>query len=257
MKRIAVTEDYLLGRVLANNVVDPETGEIVANANDELTEDTLKKLRVANVQEIRTIYTNDLDQGPFISNTLRIDETGDQLAARIAIYRMMRPGEPPTEDAVETLFRRLFFDDETYDLSRVGRMKVNSRFGRPEITGPMTLTQRGHHRHDEAPGRAAQRPRRDRRHRPPRQSPRALRRRTGGEPVPRGPGARRARGQGTPRPGRDRKPDAARPDQLASRSAHRSASSSDRPSCRSSWTRPTRCRRSRTSGASRHWDRAA
>jgi len=140
MKRIAVTEDYLLGRVLANNVVDPETGEIVANANDELTEDVLKTLRLANVQEVRTIYINDLDQGAFISNTLRIDETGDQLAARIAIYRMMRPGEPPTEDAVETLFRRLFFDDETYDLSRVGRMKVNSRFGRAEITGPMTLT---------------------------------------------------------------------------------------------------------------------
>jgi DNA-directed RNA polymerase subunit beta len=139
MTRIAVTEDYILGRVLALNVVDPETGEIVANANEELTEDTLKKLRTANVKDIRTIYTNDLDQGPFISNTLRIDETGDQLAARIAIYRMMRPGEPPTEDAVETLFRRLFFDDETYDLSRVGRMKVNSRFGRPEITGPMTL----------------------------------------------------------------------------------------------------------------------
>jgi DNA-directed RNA polymerase subunit beta len=140
MKRIAVTEDYLLGRVLATNVVDPETGEIVSAANDELTEEVLKKLRAANVAEIRTIYTNDLDQGPFISNTLRIDETGDQLAARIAIYRMMRPGEPPTEDAVETLFKRLFFDAETYDLSRVGRMKVNSRFGRPEITGPMTLT---------------------------------------------------------------------------------------------------------------------
>jgi DNA-directed RNA polymerase subunit beta len=139
MKRIAVTEDYLLGRVLANGVVDPETGEIVANANEELTEETLKKLRLANVQEVRTIYTNDLDHGPFISNTLRIDETGDQLAARIAIYRMMRPGEPPTEDAVETLFRRLFFDPETYDLSRVGRMKVASRFGRPETTGPMTL----------------------------------------------------------------------------------------------------------------------
>ncbi|MGH6611284.1 MAG: DNA-directed RNA polymerase subunit beta, partial [Burkholderiaceae bacterium] len=87
MKRIAVTEDYLLGRVLANNVVDPETGEIVASANDELTEDLLKTLRAANVQEIRTIYINDLDQGAFISNTLRIDETGDQLAARIAIYR--------------------------------------------------------------------------------------------------------------------------------------------------------------------------
>jgi len=140
MKRIEVPDDYLLGRVLAASAVDRETGEVVAHANDELTEDLLKKLRGASIKEIRTIYTNDLDQGPFISNTLRLDETPDQLAARIAIYRMMRPGEPPTEDAVETLFRRLFFDDETYDLSRVGRMKVNSRFQRPEITGPMVLT---------------------------------------------------------------------------------------------------------------------
>ena len=139
MKRIEVPEDYLLGRVLASSVADADTGEVVAHANEELTEDLMKKLRSANVKDIRTIYTNDLDQGPFISNTLRIDETGDQLAARIAIYRMMRPGEPPTEDAVETLFRRLFFDDETYDLSRVGRMKVNSRFQRAEITGPMVL----------------------------------------------------------------------------------------------------------------------
>jgi DNA-directed RNA polymerase subunit beta len=140
MTRIEVPEDYIVGRVLATNVVDPETGEVLAHANDELTEDLLKKLRAANVKDLRTIYTNDLDQGPFISNTLRLDETPDQLAARIAIYRMMRPGEPPTEDAVETLFRRLFFDEETYDLSRVGRMKVNSRFGRPDITGPMVLT---------------------------------------------------------------------------------------------------------------------
>jgi DNA-directed RNA polymerase subunit beta len=140
MKRIEVPEDYIVGRVLATNVVDPETGEVLAHANDELTEELLKKLRAAHVKDIRTIYTNDLDQGPYISNTLRLDETPDQLAARIAIYRMMRPGEPPTEEAVETLFRRLFFDEETYDLSRVGRMKVNSRFGRPDITGPMVLT---------------------------------------------------------------------------------------------------------------------
>ncbi|MEF9942844.1 MAG: DNA-directed RNA polymerase subunit beta, partial [Burkholderiaceae bacterium] len=140
MTRIEVPEDYLLGRVLAANVVEADTGEVIANANEELTEDVLKKLRVANVKEIRTIYTNDLDQGAYISNTLRLDETPDQLAARIAIYRMMRPGEPPTEDAVETLFRRLFFDAETYDLSRVGRMKVNARFGRGEIEGAMTLS---------------------------------------------------------------------------------------------------------------------
>ena len=138
--RLAVSEEYLLGRVLAKGVVDQNTGEVVANANDELTEDVLQRLRDASVSEILTIYVNDLDQGTFISNTLRIDETADQLSARIAIYRMMRPGEPPTEDAVETLFRRLFFDDETYDLSRVGRMKVNSRLGRNEIEGPLTLT---------------------------------------------------------------------------------------------------------------------
>src|SRR5882757_1735565 len=140
MTRVEVSEDYVLGRVLATAVVDPQTGEILANANDELTEDELKKLRAAGVRDIRTVYINDLDQGAFISNTLRIDETADQLSARIAIYRMMRPGEPPTEDAVETLFRRLFFDDETYDLSRVGRMKVNSRLGRTEIEGPLVLT---------------------------------------------------------------------------------------------------------------------
>ena len=140
MTRIAVNEDYLLGRVLATSVVDASTGEVLASANDEITEELLQKLRDGAVSDIRTIYVNDLDQGAFISSTLRIDETADQLSARIAIYRMMRPGEPPTEDAVETLFRRLFFDEETYDLSRVGRMKVNSRLGRNEIEGPLTLT---------------------------------------------------------------------------------------------------------------------
>ncbi|HQN14704.1 MAG TPA: DNA-directed RNA polymerase subunit beta, partial [Quisquiliibacterium sp.] len=139
MKRISVPEDYLLGRTLANNVIDPDTGEVVAKANEELTEDTLKRLRVAGIKEIRALYTNDLDQGPYISQTLRIDETVDQTAARIAIYRMMRPGEPPTEDAVEALFNRLFYSEDAYDLSKVGRMKFNRRVGRDELTGPMTL----------------------------------------------------------------------------------------------------------------------
>ncbi|MCM5570923.1 DNA-directed RNA polymerase subunit beta [Burkholderiaceae bacterium FT117] len=140
MKYVSVPEDYLVGRTLAHNVVDPETGEIVAKANDELTEELLGKLRDANVREIRTLYTNDLDQGPYISQTLRTDETADQTAARIAIYRMMRPGEPPTEDAVEALFNRLFYSEDAYDLSKVGRMKFNRRVGRDELTGPMTLT---------------------------------------------------------------------------------------------------------------------
>ncbi len=126
---------------------------------------------------------------------------------------MMRPGEPPTEEAVEALFHGLFFSEERYDLSPVGRMKFNRRVGRTELHRPGHADQRRHHRGDQDPGRAAQRPRRDRRHRSPRQSPRALGRRAGGKPVPLGPGARRARGQGAPRPGRERQPAAARPDQ--------------------------------------------
>src|ERR1700755_1332041 len=138
-KFISVPEDYLLGRVLAKNVIDPETGEVIANANEEITETVLEKLRESKIKDIQTLYTNDLDQGPYISSTLRIDETADKMAARIAIYRMMRPGAPPTEEAVEALFNRLFYSEEAYDLSKVGRMKFNRRVGRDEIVGPMTL----------------------------------------------------------------------------------------------------------------------
>ena len=127
-------EEFLYGRVLAKNIVDADTGEVIANANDEITESVLAALRAANVHDIQTLYTNDLDRGPYISQTLRTDETADQMAARVAIYRMMRPGEPPTEEAVEALFQRLFYSEETYDLSRVGRMKVNSRLGRGETS---------------------------------------------------------------------------------------------------------------------------
>ena len=139
LKLISVPEDFLVGRTLAHNVVDPDTGEILAKANDELTEEVVGKLREAGVREFRTIYTNDLDAGPFISQTLRLDDSADQISARIAIYRMMRPGEPPTEDAVEALFNRLFYNPDTYDLSRVGRMKFNRRVERDDPTGPMTL----------------------------------------------------------------------------------------------------------------------
>jgi DNA-directed RNA polymerase subunit beta len=140
LSRLEVPEDFLLGRALAKNIVDTATGEVVASANEEITEEVLAKLRDAGVQSFETIYTNDLDQGPYISQTLRIDETADQLAAQVAIYRMMRPGEPPTEDAVKTLFNGLFFSAERYDLSAVGRMKFNRRVGRPELEGAGTLS---------------------------------------------------------------------------------------------------------------------
>ena len=140
LTKITVTDDFLIGRTLGHKLVNKETGEIVANANDEITEDLLKKIVEAGVDTIETIYTNDLDQGPYISQTLRTDETADQKAAQVAIYRMMRPGEPPTEDAVRTLFNGLFYAEERYDLSAVGRMKFNRRVGRDELTGPGTLS---------------------------------------------------------------------------------------------------------------------
>jgi DNA-directed RNA polymerase subunit beta len=139
LKTVSVPEDFLQGHVIAKNLIDAETGEIVAKANDEVTDELLKKLRLANIKDIQTLYTNDLDQGAYISQTLRADDTADQLGARVAIYRMMRPGEPPTEDAVEALFQRLFYSADTYDLSKVGRMKFNRRVAREELVGSMTL----------------------------------------------------------------------------------------------------------------------
>ena len=138
--KLTVGQDFLLGRVLAHNVIDKDSGEIIASANDEITETLIGKLQAAGISKINTLYTNDLDQGPYVSQTLRIDETTDQWTARVAIYRMMRPGEPPTEEAVEGLFNGLFFSEERYDLSAVGRMKFNRRVGREELTGAGTLS---------------------------------------------------------------------------------------------------------------------
>ncbi|MEW5862143.1 MAG: DNA-directed RNA polymerase subunit beta [Pseudomonadota bacterium] len=134
IRRIAAPDEFIIGRTLAHNVVNPGTGEIVANANEEITDALLGKLREHGITKVQTLFTNDLDQGPYISQTLRTDDTADMTAARVAIYRMMRPGEPPTEDAVETLFNGLFFSEERYDLSAVGRMKFNRRIGAPGET---------------------------------------------------------------------------------------------------------------------------
>jgi DNA-directed RNA polymerase subunit beta len=139
IKTLEVPDDYLVGRILAHDVVDTKTGEVLAVANEELNEATLAKLRKGGIDSIGTIWVNDLDRGPYISNTLRIDPSKTQLEALVEIYRMMRPGEPPTKDAALNLFYNLFFTFERYDLSGVGRMKFNRRVGRKEVTGASVL----------------------------------------------------------------------------------------------------------------------
>ena len=134
LERLRVDPESLVGRTLAKDVISADTGEVLAVANSEITEELLAQFDINDVQEIQTLYINDLDQGGYISATLRTDETADQHAARVAIYRMMRPGEPPTEEAVELLFNRLFFNEDSYDLSRVGRMKFNTRTYEQKLT---------------------------------------------------------------------------------------------------------------------------
>jgi DNA-directed RNA polymerase subunit beta len=140
VKTLDVPREYLHGKVLAHDVIDKSSGEVAIAANTTLTEEVLAKLQELELKQFQTIFTNDLDHGPYISRTLDIDSTTTQLEAQVEIYRMMRPGEPPTKDAAENLFNNLFFNDERYDLSAVGRMKFNRRVGRKEITGPGTLS---------------------------------------------------------------------------------------------------------------------
>ena len=131
---------FLLGKVLAHDVVVPDTDTVLAKANDEITEECLNQLQAHQIDRFDILYTNDLDRGPYISDTLRIDPTTTQLEAYIEIYRMMRPGEPPTPEAAEALFKGLFFSGARYDLSTVGRMKFNRRVGRADFTGPGVLS---------------------------------------------------------------------------------------------------------------------
>ncbi len=136
MKELKVPEEYLMGKVLAKDVFDTETGEILAQANSEITPEILENLHKLGKLELETLYVNDLNCGPFISDTLRLDQTDSQHEAQIEIYRVMRPGEPPTKESAENLFKNLFFTLERYDLSAVGRMKFNRRVNRQEVTGP-------------------------------------------------------------------------------------------------------------------------
>ncbi len=140
INKLIVPAEYVVGAVIAKPVVHPSTGEILVDCNVEITDEILQLLQKNNIVRIETLYINDIDCGPFISDTLRVDASTNQLEALVEIYRMMRPGEPPTKDAAENLFKNLFFAPERYDLSAVGRMKFNRRIGREEIIGEGTLS---------------------------------------------------------------------------------------------------------------------
>ena len=138
--QLDVPTEFVLGDALAKDIIDTESGEVLFPCNAEITEEVIEGLVSAGVTEFETIYTNELDCGPFISDTLRIDPTTNRLEALVEIYRMMRPGEPPTKESAENLFSNLFFSPERYDLSAVGRMKFNRRLGRPDSEGDGVLS---------------------------------------------------------------------------------------------------------------------
>jgi DNA-directed RNA polymerase subunit beta len=136
VERLVVPSEFIIGRILCRAQVDQATGEVLAEANDPITPELLKTLQDRGIERIETLFVNDLDHGPYMSETLRIDPTTSDLEAQVEIYRMMRPGEPPTKEAAQNLFHNLFFAPDRYDLSAVGRMKFNRRLARQAEVGP-------------------------------------------------------------------------------------------------------------------------
>ncbi len=127
LKELLVTDADLYGRYLAEDLVNLKTGEIFGEAGEEITEELLEKLREIKVKEIPVLDIDHVTTGAFIRNTLNADKNTNHEEALLDIYRVMRPGEPPTPEAAQNLFDSLFFDPERYDLSSVGRVKMNMR----------------------------------------------------------------------------------------------------------------------------------
>ncbi len=196
LKDQLVPDEDLVGRYVAEDVINEETGEIYVEAGGEITEESLAALKDIGVQEIRTLAIDHINVGPYMRNTLAVDKNSAREEALFDIYRVMRPGEPPTIETAEALFNGLFFDSERYDLSAVGRVKMNARLGFETDDSDPGVAQAGHPRGRQGAGGSQGWPRRNRRHRPSRQPPRAIGRRAAGEPVPHRPVAH---GAGHPR----------------------------------------------------------
>lgn len=142
VKKLELSKEFIFGKVLAHDVIDQETGEVLFAANDTIDEKVFDALIAKGISAVNCVYINDLEKGPYMSNTLQADPTTNRIEALVEIYRMMRPGEPPTRDSAEQLFNNLFFNLERYDLSDVGRMKFNRRLKvdvEKEIPGVLDL----------------------------------------------------------------------------------------------------------------------
>ena len=131
---LPISEEYLYGKIIGQDIIDQETGEIVVPLNTKIDIENIDLIKKLNLDGFQTLFTNEIDNGPYISNTLLIDPSTNQLEAQVEIYKMMRPGEPPTKEAAQNLFTNLFFVEERYDLSEVGRMKFNARLGKENST---------------------------------------------------------------------------------------------------------------------------
>ncbi|WWO98893.1 MAG: DNA-directed RNA polymerase subunit beta [Candidatus Dasytiphilus stammeri] len=140
LKEIEVPIEYIVGKVVAKDYYNSITGELICSANTELSLELLDKISQAGYKFIYTIFTNDLDHGPYISETMRIDPSTDKSSALMEIYRVMRPGEPPTCENAEILFKNLLFSEDKYDLSSVGRMKLNLSVNQKDVPGLGILT---------------------------------------------------------------------------------------------------------------------
>ena len=139
LEYLPISDEYLYGKILGQDIIDEETGEILIPQNTSIDIDNIDLIKKLSLDKIKILFTNDIDKGPYISNTLLIDPSTNQLEAQVEIYKMMRPGEPPTKEAAQNLFSNLFFVEERYDLSEVGRMKFNARLGvKNSVEGVLT-----------------------------------------------------------------------------------------------------------------------
>ncbi|WP_437725195.1 DNA-directed RNA polymerase subunit beta [Sorangium sp. So ce861] len=138
LERLSLEPEELVGKVAAHDIVDPETGEVVVEVNEELTEAKLERLRDANIEQFRILFIDGLNVGSYLRDTLLTDKVKTMEDAILEIYRRLRPGDPPTLETAKTLFHNLFFNAERYDLSKVGRLKLNYKFYRdvPEDERP-------------------------------------------------------------------------------------------------------------------------